>query len=588
MNLFKQLLRYGGLVLLLLFLSSCSSKTKESDSLDMPSALSDEDKAALNKEAPLPVQYQKPSYMVDVQTKEDLDLPADDVALKVGASIRSTVGPQPLVSIMKQLASLKNMNMSWSSDVDQNVLVDVDIKAGDDFFLSVENLLRQVDYFYDIQGSTIIVKYKETKQYQIAMPFTKQTFETGTGGNVLGSKETAANIEGTIRLDSKGNKFNIWENIENNLNTILNVWTTEAITTISKDQAYDREDNASNYSRSNKKDGSQKEGAAWEKDARNRSENYSGKFTAATRRRSGNDNVYLIDKPVGIITVTAPRPLQEKVELYISSLKKALYRQISIEAKIIEVTLESTSSIGINWSDVLKNFDLSGSIEFGSSGQIWPYIFSNTNSYNDGTNHGRTYDPTSFVSNISLSTANFDIFLNALNEQGDTKVLSNPKISVLNGQPALITVGRNITYIDTIDSDYDSDSGLITYSVNTERILSGVGLALTANILGDDEIIMNLVPVTSELEEPIEYKTIGSLGAQVGLPIVNVREISSTVKVRNGGMLVLGGLITSTNDDSSEFMPLLGDIPIVKYLFGYEEKVKKKRELIILLRPRIL
>ncbi len=75
---------------------------------------------------------------------------------------------------------------------------------------------------------------------------------------------------------------------------------------------------------------------------------------------------------------------------------------------------------------------------------------------------------------------------------------------------------------------------------------------------------------------------------EVGLPIVNVREMSTTVKVKDGEMLVIGGLISDTNQNTSEFAPGLGSIPVLKYLFGYEEKKHIKRELIILLKPRII
>jgi general secretion pathway protein D/MSHA biogenesis protein MshL len=85
-------------------------------------------------------------------------------------------------------------------------------------------------------------------------------------------------------------------------------------------------------------------------------------LSEATRRRSGNKNLYIIDKPVGMITVTAPRPLLERVDTYFKNLKKELYKQISIEAKIIEVQLTEASSIGINWSEVLKNFSVDGAV----------------------------------------------------------------------------------------------------------------------------------------------------------------------------------------------------------------------------------
>jgi predicted PurR-regulated permease PerM len=77
-----------------------------------------------------------------------------------------------------------------------------------------------------------------------------------------------------------------------------------------------------------------------------------------------------------------------------------------------------------------------------------------------------------------INPANFTVFLNALQEQGDTKVLSNPKLSVMNGQPALITVGRNVTYIESVEAEKDTDDNTTTYTVNTERILSGIGMAI--------------------------------------------------------------------------------------------------------------
>ena len=158
----------------------------------------------------------------------------------------------------------------------------------------------------------------------------------------------------------------------------------------------------------------------------------------------------------------------------------------------------------------------------------------------------------------------------------------------MNGQPALITVGRNVTYIDSIDSDVSSGTTVTTnYTVNTERILSGVGLSITPVIKDDNEIIMTLVPVTSVLEEPIEYKVVG--GGEVGLPIINIREMSSMVQVKDGEMLVIGGLITTVEATEGEnLFPGLGDVPLLKYLTGYETKTMQKRELIILLRPRIL
>jgi general secretion pathway protein D/MSHA biogenesis protein MshL len=448
------------------------------------------------------------------------------------------------------------MNVSWASDVDKNVLVDVDINANDDFYGALDNMLRQVDYFHEMNDNTIVIKFKETRQFQIAMPFTKQNLSTGTGGNLLGNTAESNNVDGTISITSKDNEFDVWENIKLNIESIMDIWSFRREQSIVAKGAGDA-------------DGGGDAGTLAAGDSNENLE--STNAPAGQTSVSGGQGYYIIDKPVGLITVTAPRPVLEKVESYIVTLKKSLYQQISIEAKILEVQLNDASSIGINWSNVLKDFDINGLIEFG-----------------DPTTGAVRLGANQFVSRIRLADKSFNVLLNALNEQGETKVLSNPKISVMNGQPAMITVGKNVTYIDSIESDRDSDTNVVTFTVNTERILSGIGMALTATILGKDEIIMNLVPITSELQEPIEYRNIGFDGGIVGLPVVNVREMSTTVKVKGGEMLVIGGLISDSKQKTGEFAPGLGKIPVLKYLFGYEEKQHLKSELIILLRPRII
>lgn len=656
-----KLILCSSLLLLPLVLTSCltdttaQKKTPPSAASELGETPAEQGDAAQKAAQPvsLPVKYQTAAYMVD--KSEDVAI-AEESKLKVEAKITSTRGPQPLWDIMKRLAALKGMNISWSSDVDQNVLVDVNISANDDFFEAIDNLLRQVDYYHEMKGSTIVVKYKETRQFHIAMPFIKQTYKTTTGGDVLGgggSKssgggESTANVAGEISLATEGMsisnlrdgtpggiEFNTWSSIENNLNAILNIWSTDAV-------------DASASEISGKESLTKK--AVNKESATDKTESGSEKTVSATFRRSTGGNNYFIDKPVGLITVTAPRPVLEKLDVYFKSLQKELYKQVSIEAKILEVQLGDSSSIGLDWNLLLRNLSVSAGQLSGSktytkdttegtdsssrltntktttntsdvtntttntrnrtnnfllpdtlTGDASTDSFTGTNTASNLINDVAVATGTSGVSAatliadgltgsisgaVSLAAFTFDSFLNAVSEQGQTTILSNPKLSVLNGQPALITVGRNVTYINKIESDVSGDSGTVTYTAETARALSGVGLALTANILDDRQIILNLVPVTSELKEPIEYRVIGQ--GEIGLPIINVREMSTTVRVNNGEMLVIGGLISSADQTEGTFVPGTSKIPFFKYLFGYEKKSAQKRELIILLKPRII
>jgi len=574
------------LLILSFFLSSCVPDKGESEA-NLPDAPPAAPVEYVEKEAQLPVQYQNPSYMVDTSNSEDLDEVVADVALKVGASIRSTQGPQPLWDILKRLAALKKMSVSWASDVDQNVLVDVDISANDDFYKAIDNLLRQVDYYHEMEGSTIVVHYKETRQFHIAMPFTTQTYSTSAGGNILGGKENTSDIKGSVQLDSQGNTFDIWLNIELNMKAILDVWTTKAGSTSGTTAA---------MSNSGIIVGSDAAGSSGDRALGNLS---------ATRMVSAEGNLYTIDKPIGLITVHAPRPLLNKLEIYFENLKNELYKQVSIEAKIIEVQLNDHSSIGLNWNMLLKNLSIGANysgtenrteeITDGvNSSQSWDRNITNTlkdvasSAASSGVDSATTIAKvitSGGAAAVSLAAFTMDTFLNAVKEQGQTTILSNPKLSVLNGQPALLTVGRNVTYIDEISANVTKDAPT-TYTATTARILSGVGMSLTANITENDEIIINLMPVTSLLEEPIQYEEVD--GGRIGLPIVNVREMSTTVKVKDGEMLVIGGLILNSEDNNGTFIPGTSNIPFFKYFFGYEEKTSRKRELIILLKPKII
>jgi MSHA type pilus biogenesis protein MshL len=493
--------------------------------------------------AQLPVRFQRPNYLLAEPTATQLSSQKEEkYVIQVGADISSTAGPVPLRDILRRLGGLKNMNISWASDVDQYQPVDVDIRAEDDFFKAIDDLLRQVDYFHEIQGNTIIVKYKETRKFHIAMPFLTTTYSTGVGGDVLGSAGES-NIVGNIKMTSENNIFDVWQNISTNLDQILEIWSQPSPSLAPPTDSEDGQ---------------------------------AAPPPVVIRTSRSGKGYYSIDRPVGMITVTAPRPLLEKAANYLENLKKQLYRQVSIEAKILEVTLDDGSSKGINWANVIGNVHVDFQV-FGPQGII----------YAPGTSERvisqvRTRGSLPFGDFAGGNP--FTAIIDAIEQHGQTKVLANPKLSVMNGQPALISVGDNVRFIDKVESQ--AKEGVITYSVSTSSIMSGLGLSVVATIMDNDEVILNLTPVTSQLEEPMRMVTVG-LGS-VMLPRVRLREMSTMVRIKDGGMLVVGGLIDEADATKEVRVPMLGSIPVFKRFFNHESKTKRKTELIILLRPQII
>jgi len=538
----KKSLLLGGVALsALLILCGCATKSTQQSSEMMPSATSGAAVAGEPREgatqpvqveaAPavqagevpmaLPVRFQKPSYVIkDTGGGEEAAAVDEELTLKVGADLTTTGGPVPLRDIMKRLASLHNMNVSWASDVDQYVYIDVDIRANDDFFIALENMLRQVDYFYELKGNTIIVKFKETRKFHVALP-----------PRIKGQANINTSGGTTTNTDADNSR---WEIIRNNLDQILDIWA----------QRYKPPPSAK-PSEEGEEETMPLQGAT------------------LTQTQSG---FYSVDPSLGLITLTAPRPLLDKVEIYVKTLKEEMYKQISIEAKILEVTLDKSSEKGIDWSSLVKDSAFNFSATFGNGGQIYP-------------------DSGGFLNTLTLQGKSFSLILDALEEQGTTKILSNPRISVMNGQPAVIYVGDNVTYISEVETT--ADEGVITTSATTAQVVSGLRLEVYATIMSDDEIVMSIIPMISQLEEPIEYRSFGG-GNQVGLPFIRERTMNSIVRLNNGEMLIVGGLISSVEADDSSNVVGLGKIPGLKYIFGNKSEALIRKELVILLRPRII
>ncbi len=464
----------------------------------------------------------KPGYRIKPL---DIEIAGGRPYMPVGAEIISKEGKVPLYKVIKKLADLKGYSVSWADDVDINQKVDVHIRPEDNFWQALDNILRQVDYFYEFDKETIVVKYKETIQYHLVMPNLKQDFKTSVGGNIIGTAGAEGQITGETSMNGDiSEPLEFWKIVEDNLNKIISETAQE--------QA-----------------GTQQQGAA---------------------TTSSSKGYFVVDRHLGLITVTAPRKTHGRIKAYIDNLKKVMYRQVVIEAKIVEVELTKSSEYGIDWSSLLQSH------------------FNVTPRANIYPRNG-----VKLIQSITLGPTGggaFDIIVSALKQYGDVKVLSNPKITLMNGQGASITVGDNLTYVDKVESTTD-DAGNVTYTVTTATVLSGIGLAVMANIINDNEVILYIVPVTTQLQsysatDPIEYRTFGT--AQVGLPRVKLRELATMTKVKSGEMLIIGGQIQERKTDTTNSVPLLGDIPLIGWFFKHKSKSTTKSELVIFLKPRII
>jgi MSHA biogenesis protein MshL len=273
----------------------------------------------------------QPSFMVeDIQVKESkLGLPE----LKVGANIESQSGKVVLRDIIRGLANLKDFNVSWNKDANPNALVDVDIKADDDFWVALDNVLRQLDYFFEFKNDTLIIGYKQTETYQVSMPNVSYTFTTAVGGNMLGGCTNTDNLgeislatvtpeeqqlvmqgerqdwarEKTIRYV---NRYDLWKTFRQNLDRILEIWEMQSVEratlTSTTAQASQETQKREGQSQGNK-------------------EKTEEPITAMSEEWvSLGQGSYTVDESLGIVTVYASPSLQKRVANYIDTFKNCI------------------------------------------------------------------------------------------------------------------------------------------------------------------------------------------------------------------------------------------------------------------------
>jgi len=284
---------------------------------------------------------------------------------------------------------------------------------------------------------------------------------------------------------------------------------------------------------------------------------------------------FSVDRMTGTIIVTATKKDLERVENYLAAIKKVLNRQVIIEARIVEVQLSETLRYGIDWTAVLEKSGL-GRVTVGTEKFATVVTEALSNFH------------------IGITGRDFTALLNALQSQGNVRVLSNPRVNIMNGQTSLLSVGRNVNFISRVETTTTTAAtGVLpttTFTVETSGILSGIMIGIVPYISDTGEITMAITPIVSDLIR-LEDKTLGKVGEniiQISLPTVDLRELSTTVRVKDGEMVIIGGLMQKKEVSEDSKVPLLGDIPLIGYLFRSRERLDEKTELVIMLKPTIV
>lgn len=286
-----------------------------------------------------------------------------------------------------------------------------------------------------------------------------------------------------------------------------------------------------------------------------------------------NGRAVIVSPQAGLVTVRGLPKEIAAVEKFISDTETHLHRQVIIEAKIMEVTLNDDYQQGVRWNEVLGSLGKTD-LTFSTSGNI----NANTISSNIG---GATA--------LSFSGPDFSGVIDLLQTQGNVQVLSSPRITATNNQKAVIKVGEDEYFVTDVSSTTTTGTSTTTTpEVELTPFFSGIALDVTPQIDEDGSVILHVHPSVTLTGEQNKTIQIGEDTLILPLAQSSVLESDTIIRAKSGEIVVIGGLIETYKTDQESKTPLLGDIPFLGGLFKSSSETTQKRELIILLKPVVI
>ena len=283
----------------------------------------------------------------------------------------------------------------------------------------------------------------------------------------------------------------------------------------------------------------------------------------------------VINRQSGVVVVRAKPAQIREVESFLDTTQTQISRQVILEAKILEVILDDGHQAGVNWESVVREGIKKAPLltGVGALGVGATAVANN-------------------VFSLGGTAGDFRAFVELLETQGKTNILSSPRISTLNNQKAIIKVGRDeyfITKISTTTVASNGVSGAVANpNVTLTPFFSGIALDVTPQIDDDENVTLHIHPSITRVENLNKEFKIGNEPTNIPTALNTVRESDSIVKAQNGQVIVLGGLMQESDVETKEGVAGLTQIPLLGNLFRVNKGKVQKSELIILLKSTII
>ncbi len=521
------------------------------------------------------------------------------------------VNEVPVKEILFALARESKLNI----DIHPSIQGRVTLNAVDQTLPAIlERLAKQVDLTYRMDGNVLFIApdqpvlriYKvdyvninrDTKGFIGAaaeISSTGQSASTGAGGSTstTNTSGNGAKNSSSTSVDSSS-KNHLWESLIQNLKELLAETDKEVIVTRfgTATASSNQSNNATTgvIPATSLADAAR---AATEERNQQRSE-YKTLFAA---------NV-IANPETGVISVRATNKQHEKVQEFIDRVMGSARRQVLIEATIVEVRLSDSFQAGIDWSRLGNSLTKNSGFQFqqtlGPNSTFSPdgrsLTGAGTNALGVTTSAGFVAGYLNPISGIGSIAASITL----LKQFGDTKVLSSPKLMVLNNQTAVLKVVDNLVYFTIQAQISQSASGvsgtnLQSFTTIPNTVPVGVIMSVTPQINDGGDVNVNVRPTISrqvdQVEDPnpaFRNPDTNQVTVRSFIPVIQVREMESLLQLKSGNTAILGGLMQDEIFKNTDKVPGLSDIPGVGVVFTGKNDANRKTELVIFLRPTVI
>jgi len=454
-------------------------------------------------------------------------------------------------------------------------------------------IAKQVDMRWEMDGSNLVVMpdspYLQTykvdyvnlsRETEGTVSVTTQVASTGAGATATASSAgsgTGGNNSLT-RIKSEG-KHHFWETLDKNIKDILRE-TDKILPEGSSETVIERADQQATSGTGAQAAGG-RAGAAGQA-------GIAGSPNAATLQQSGTTVVkrttfreaasVIINPESGIVVVRATSRQHERVQEFLSQVLASARRQVLIEATIAEVTLSDNYQQGIDWKVAPlggKGFTIT-QLASTVTGAALPKEIVNL-AYN----------------NTSSRLGSITAAVKLLDEFGTVRVLSSPKLSVMNNQTAVLKVVDNLVYfIIKADTTSNQTATTTTFTTTLNSVPVGLVMNVTPQIGENDTVLLNIRPSISrkfgDVEDPNPDLKRNGLDISNKIPLIRTREMESMIRVENGNIAVMGGLMEDDQSNADTAIPAISRIPVLGNFFQNKNDTRRKTELVVFLRPVVI